>query len=78
MYKSTMATSLADLTASITSALANLPPQNEIQEPERFQVLGALAQLQEALQPPILGLHKLLFGVRQAHFPPRCLALTSE
>ncbi|KAF3401150.1 Demethylsterigmatocystin 6-O-methyltransferase [Talaromyces pinophilus] len=57
-----MAITLADLTASITSALANLPPQNEIQEPERFQVLGALAQLQEALQPPILGLHKLLFG----------------
>ena len=73
-----MATSLADLTASITSALANLPPQNEIEESERFQLLGALAQLQEALQPPIFGLQKLLFGVRQADSPPHCLALTSE
>ncbi|KAL3479808.1 S-adenosyl-L-methionine-dependent methyltransferase [Aspergillus californicus] len=60
-----MANVLSDLTSTVTSALSNLPPPEKIQDAERMQLLGALTQLQEALEPPVSSITRLCFS----HYP---------
>ncbi|KAL4869739.1 hypothetical protein BDV12DRAFT_184892 [Aspergillus spectabilis] len=48
-----MAIALSDLTSAVTSALANLPSSENIQDAERMQLLGPINTFQEALEPPI-------------------------
>ncbi|KAE8369973.1 S-adenosyl-L-methionine-dependent methyltransferase [Aspergillus caelatus] len=57
-----MATSLSDLTSTLKSALANLPSPENIKEEERMQLLGAIGQLQSALETPVQIIQKYCFG----------------
>ncbi|KAF3405118.1 Demethylsterigmatocystin 6-O-methyltransferase [Talaromyces pinophilus] len=50
--------SLSNLSDSITSTLANLPPQDQIQDGERMRLLGLVEQLQTALEPPFVPLQR--------------------
>ncbi|KAL4909653.1 hypothetical protein BDW74DRAFT_186179 [Aspergillus multicolor] len=57
-----MANILTDLTTTITTALSNLPSPNQIQDAERMKLLGAISQLQEALEPPELAVQRMSVG----------------
>ncbi|RDW89970.1 uncharacterized protein DSM5745_01745 [Aspergillus mulundensis] len=57
-----MASTLSDLTSTITTALSNLPPPDQIQDAERMKLLGAISQLQEALEPPELAVQRMSAG----------------
>lgn len=55
--------SLSNLSDTIKSTLANLPPQDQIQDGERMQLLKLVEQLQTALEPPFLPLQRFCFSV---------------
>lgn len=58
-----MTKALSDLTTTITTALSNLPPPDQIQDAERMHLLGVLSQLQDALEPPLLSIQRLCLSV---------------
>jgi hypothetical protein len=58
-----MASTLSDLTSSITSALSSLPPQDKIQDVERMQLLEAINRLQAELEPPTVSIPRICFAV---------------
>jgi hypothetical protein len=58
-----MASTLSDLTATITSALSSLPPQDKIQDAERMQLLEAINRLQAELEPPPVSIRRICFSV---------------
>lgn len=64
-----MASSLSDLTSTLTSALSNLPPPDKIQDAERMQLLGVIGQLQVALEPPQLPIGRFCFSVWRLNLP---------
>ncbi|KAL4879342.1 S-adenosyl-L-methionine-dependent methyltransferase [Aspergillus karnatakaensis] len=57
-----MASVLSDITSAVTTALSNLPSAETIKDAERQQLLGALAKLQEALEPPMAPLQRICFS----------------
>ncbi|KAB8222891.1 S-adenosyl-L-methionine-dependent methyltransferase [Aspergillus novoparasiticus] len=57
-----MTTSLSDLTSTLNSALANLPSPENIKDEERMQLLGAVGQLQAALETPVQIIQKHCFA----------------
>ncbi|KAJ0424828.1 S-adenosyl-L-methionine-dependent methyltransferase [Aspergillus carlsbadensis] len=60
-----MASTLSDLTSTITSALSSLPPQDKIQDAERMQLLEAINRLQAELEPPPVSMQRICFS----HYP---------
>lgn len=60
-----MASTLSDLTSTITSALSSLPPQDKIQDAERMQLLEAINRLQAELEPPTVSIPRICFS----HYP---------
>jgi hypothetical protein len=59
-----MAANLADLASSLSAALQSLSPLEDIQNAERFQILGLIEQLQDKLEPPMATiLNKFCFSV---------------
>ncbi|KAJ5692331.1 hypothetical protein N7462_001754 [Penicillium macrosclerotiorum] len=52
----------ADLTATLTSVLSNLPPPEKIQDAERMQLYGIISQLQAALEPPQVAIQRFCFS----------------
>ncbi|KNG80844.1 O-methyltransferase [Aspergillus nomiae NRRL 13137] len=57
-----MATSLSDLNSTLTSALENFPAPENIKDEERMQLLGAIGQLQAALETPVHVIQKHCFA----------------
>ncbi|KAJ5655900.1 hypothetical protein N7507_007850 [Penicillium longicatenatum] len=57
-----MASVLSGLASTLTSALSSLPPPDMIQDAERMQLLGAINQLQAALEPTQLPIQRFCFS----------------
>lgn len=55
--------SISNLSDTIASTLANLPPQDQIQDGERMQLLKLVEKLQTALEPPFQPLLRFCFSV---------------
>lgn len=62
-----MADTVNALTAAVNSTLAKLTPGEDIAEADRYQLLDAIDKLRVAVQPPLLTVRNLCFGVSHRH-----------
>lgn len=58
-----MSSTIFDLTSTLTTAVSNLPPPDEIPTAERMQLLGIINQLQAQLEPIQIPLQRFCFSV---------------
>lgn len=63
-----MADTVNALTSAVNSTLAKLTPGDEIAEADRYQLLDAIDKLRVAVEPPLLTVRNLCFGVSHRHY----------
>lgn len=63
-----MADTVNALTAAVNSTLAKLTPGDDIAEADRYQLLDAIDKLRVAVEPPLLTVRNLCFGVSHRYY----------
>jgi hypothetical protein len=56
---------VADLTATVTSAISTLPPLESIDHSERVQLLDAVNKLRDTLERPLDKIMRVGYAVRE-------------